>query len=169
MIVLTFEQFDELLEKAEQSILPENFHYPSRQEATELLINEENGLEDILLAYTHASDKQYWNQINDVLKEYVYLIEDTEEVSVTVTESSEKVRMSQEEVSELKKKVERLSFQCQNWYPSVDDLKEHDIGKDRMDIGFLLWLIATKLELTEDERKARKYAQKLLAARVEVS
>lgn len=161
MIVLTFDEYDELLDKADEVLLPDNYTYPSIKEIEDMVNNEENLL-DILIAQENSTDKEYCKAINKILTDNLYLTEKKEVKSSDNLEETKKMSFSLEEIQQMVNIVKGMEFQCSYYYPSVMDLKEHDFKPSLLDIYFLLWLTNTEMDLTDDEKAAKSYAQNVL-------
>ena len=75
-------------------------------------------------------------------------------------------------------KLEKAVQECtyvpeENWYPSMKDAEElaEDFfkkGVEPNDVAYLLWLVNFKKDLTEEQKKVRKYLYKVLYDSVEV-
>lgn len=161
MIILTFDEYDELLDKADEVLLPDNYTYPSIKEIEDMVNNEENLL-DILIAQENSTDKEYCKTINKILTDNLYLTEKKEIKSQDSLEEAQKMNFTFEKIQEMVNIVKGMEFQCSYYYPSVMDLKERDFKPSLLDIYFLLWLTNTEMDLTDDEKVAKNYAQNVL-------
>lgn len=167
MIIMTFDEFDKLSLRAEEEIVGDSYKFPTLEEITHNLTGDENNVFDVLVAYYNTTDKEYRRRVNQLLTDYVYLTEEIENTDNKL-EQIKKMRFTPQELQSMVNQVSDLNFQCSYWYPSVHELNEWDFKPTKLNVLFLLWLINTKLELTEDEEQSRSYAQKILKNLIDV-
>lgn len=172
MIVMTFDEYDELIQQAESEPLPKDFKYPSIQTLERVLGTDDTKIKDILRIYCFPKDKQYQKDLNQLLLEMIYLTDDNpiNKSVEKISQKNSKYTISTDELLMLAEEVKSLNFQCTYWYPSLDELQSHPLETNRKNIAFLLWLIncPSNLELTMDEAGAKSYAEKLLNENLEI-
>lgn len=166
MIMMTFNDFDEINTDAENVELTETYCFPSIQEMKNKIGVHEDYIRDILVALNHSSDSEYKRQVNKLLTEVVFLI-DEEELNFSADNFIRK-KTEPGELEQMISDVKNMPFQCTYWYPSIGDMQSYDWKPTINDILFLLWLIQSDMELTEDELLAKAYGQDILKKLIDV-
>lgn len=168
MIILTFEEYDKLMEEAEDMDIPEDYDYPSVQDIKQILLTDENYLVTALAMSFYPKDDAYYDELNALLKDMVYLTDDEKDKKRAPKEFNGKIVLSINDLSKITDIVKSMSFQCTNWYPTIYDFKSHILQARKEDIAFLLWVINAPTDLNKEEIQAKEYAQKLLKEKLTI-
>lgn len=67
-----------------------------------------------------------------------------------------------DDFDKLTEQVAENSFKMIDWYPTIDQIREHITEYNEKTIAFLLWCVNTEMELSEDDKKTKRYIQQLL-------
>lgn len=171
MIVLTFDEYDALYEEIENMEGIKNLKFESPEVVFQKLNKDNDYLKEVIKMLVFTTDKEYEKKLNKILNEILYLVDAEKDKNILknqVQQKNAKYNLTLDELQEMTDQVKTMDFQCIYWYPSVSDLKNFQFYGTKNDVAFLLWLINTELELTEEEKKSREFAQKILQEKIQI-
>ena len=162
-INITSEELDTLIEQIDNTPLPEDYNFPSLEDAEELLVDLP-GVTLVLYAAEKTRDKEYAKALNALIREKVNITEESENEDIDFDLDLSNLN---KRVDQIKSKIQLMNFHIPYFCPSkaeIDKIAEKDLSKDDVALGFLIW-VATQDETgnaPENVRQISRYAKKVL-------
>lgn len=170
MVKLSFQEYDSLLEKAEETEIPDDFEYPSLEAAQEL-IADEAGLTRVLQAYFNTTDKHYRKELQQFLYREIELFGNEEEPEIEIDSVFVKGRLSLtvEKSQKIMEIVQEMDFQLTSFFPGKKDLDTYVTNNSEENLAFLYWVLNAPIrDLSAEEESVKAYIRKLIERRVKI-
>ena len=164
---MTYDDFDKLIENIDKIGLPEDYVFPTIEEAQDM-ITSVAGVGLILLAAEKTDDKEYAKELNDLIREHVEFVEEEELTEEELTLPTARDKKSR--IKKVNKKLDAMnySFQSLTFCPTKDEIdnifKNTDLKTDDAALGFLVYLTraGAKEDATSSMKKISGYVKKSL-------
>lgn len=165
---MTYDDFDKLIENIDKIGLPEDYVFPTIEEAQDMIASVA-GVGLILLAAEKTDDKEYAKELNDLIKDHVEFVEEDE----LVEDDDPDFKVSKDKKSRIKKINRKLdamnySFQSLTFSPTKDEIdnifKNTNLEEDDAGLAFLIYVTRAGADAnaTSSMKKISSYVKKSL-------
>lgn len=160
-INVSYDEFDNLIETIDNTPVPEDYNFPTVEEAEELLVDLP-GMTLVLFAAEKSNDKEYSKALNDLIKEKVDFIEEEDAPASEID-----LYKINNRVDSIMSKIKLMDFQFPCFCPSkaeIDMIASKNLAKDDVALGFLIWVSmqGDSEDAPDNIKEISKYTKKVL-------